>query len=91
MRDLANDAVEAFEVAAILPFVGLHPNTEHFEEHVTQAPDGAVRTNDALQTEAAGMSAAGVVRSGAAGGQAAAAGEGAAAAVSAHAYLDGRA
>ncbi len=90
VRDLADDAVEELEVAAVFPFVGLRPNTERFEEHVALDADGAVRTNGALQTDAAGVFAAGVVRSGATGRAAAAAGEGAAAAVAADAYLGGR-
>ena len=90
VRDLASDAVEELEVAAVFPFVGLRPNTERFEEHVELDAHGAVRTNGSLQTDAAGVFAAGVVRSGAAGRAAAAAGEGAAAAVAADAYLAGR-
>jgi thioredoxin reductase (NADPH) len=90
VRDLASDAVEELEVAAVFPFVGLRPNTERFEEHVELDAHGAVRTNGSLQTDAAGVFAAGVVRSGAAGRAAAAAGEGAAAAVAADGYLAGR-
>jgi thioredoxin reductase (NADPH) len=89
VRDLADDAVEELEVAAVFPFVGLRPNSERFEKHVELDADGAVRTDGALQTTAAGVFAAGVVRSGAAGRAAAAAGEGAAAALAADAYLDG--
>lgn len=89
VRDLADDAVEELEVAAVFPFVGLHPNSERFGEHVELDAEGAVRTDGALRTAAAGVFAAGVVRSGAAGRAAAAAGEGAAAAVAADAYLGG--
>jgi thioredoxin reductase (NADPH) len=91
VRDLADDAIEELEVAAVFPFVGLRPNSERFEKHVALNADGAVRTDATLQTTAPGVFAAGVVRSGAAGLAAAAAGEGAAAAVAADAYLDGAA
>ena len=89
VRDLGDGTIEEVEVGAVFPFVGLRPNTERFEEHVALDAGGAVRTNGTLQTNAAGVFAAGVVRSGAAGRAAAAAGEGAAAAVAADAYLGG--
>jgi thioredoxin reductase (NADPH) len=89
VRDLGDGTIDEVEVGAVFPFVGLRPNTERFEEHVALDAGGAVRTNGTLQTNAAGVFAAGVVRSGAAGRAAAAAGEGAAAAVAAEAYLRG--
>jgi thioredoxin reductase (NADPH) len=87
VRDGARGLVEELEVDAVFPFVGLRPNSERFSEHVALDADGAVRTDDALRTSAAGVFAAGVVRSGAAGRAAAAAGEGAAAAIAADLYL----
>lgn len=87
VRDGARGLVEELEVAAVFPFVGLRPNSERFAKHVQLDADGAVRTDDALRASAAGVFAAGVVRSGAAGRAAAAAGEGAAAAIAADMYL----
>ena len=89
VRDLASDAVDVLEVAAVFPFVGLRPNSGRFEGRVELDERGAVRTDAALQTSAPGVFAAGVVRSGAAGRAAAAAGEGAAAALAADAALTG--
>jgi thioredoxin reductase (NADPH) len=86
-RELARGTVEELEVAAVFPFVGLRPKSEPFAAQVACDAHGAVRTDDALRTAAAGVLAAGVVRSGAAGRAAAAAGEGAAAALRADAYL----
>jgi len=65
--------------------VGLRPSTERFA--VVVDTDGAVLTDRALRTSAAGVFAAGIVRSSATGRAAAASGDGAAAAVAAHAYL----
>jgi thioredoxin reductase (NADPH) len=87
VRELATDAVEELEAAAVFTFVGLRPNSERFAEQVALDPDGAVLTDGALRTTAAGVFAAGVVRSGAIGRAAAASGEGAAAATVAHAFL----
>jgi thioredoxin reductase (NADPH) len=87
VRELATDAVGEVEVAAVFPFVGLRPNSEPFAEHVALDAGDGIRTGDALAASAAGIFAAGVVRSGAAGRAAAAAGEGAAAAIAADAYL----
>jgi thioredoxin reductase (NADPH) len=87
VRELASGTVEELEVSAVFPFVGLRPQSEPFAAQVACDADGAVHTDDALRTTAAGVLAAGVVRSGAAGRAAAAAGEGAAAALRADAYL----
>ena len=73
-------------MGGVFPYVGLRPSTERFAAVVVDT-DGAVLTDRALRTSAAGVFAAGIVRSGAAGRAAAASGEGAAAAVAAHAYL----
>jgi thioredoxin reductase (NADPH) len=86
VRDLSTDAVEELQVGGVFPYVGLRPSTERFAAVVVDT-DGAVLTDPALRTSAAGVFAAGIVRSGAAGRAAAASGEGAAAAVAAHAYL----
>src|SRR4029453_16043316 len=48
VRDLAGDAAEELEVAAVFPFVGLRPNVERFREQVALDADGAVRTDEAL-------------------------------------------
>jgi thioredoxin reductase (NADPH) len=90
VRDVAGDAVDELEVAAVFPFVGLRPNVERFREQVALDADGAVRTDEALRTTAVGVFAAGVVRSGAPGRAAAVAGEGAAAAIAADAFLTER-
>jgi thioredoxin reductase (NADPH) len=87
VRALATDAVEELAADAVFPFVGLCPNSERFAEHLALDPDGAVLTDGALRTTAAGVFAAGVVRSGTVGRAAAASGEGAAAATAAHAFL----
>jgi thioredoxin reductase (NADPH) len=78
---------EEIEVAAVFPFVGLRPNSDRFADQVALDADGAVDTDDGLRTSAAGVFAAGIVRSGATARATSAAGEGAAAALSADAYL----
>ena len=85
VRELSTDAVEELEVGGVFPYVGLRPSTERFA--VVVDTDGAVLTDRALRTSAAGVFAAGIVRSSATGRAAAASGDGAAAAVAAHAYL----
>jgi thioredoxin reductase (NADPH) len=87
VRVRTGDAVDELAVDAVFPFVGLRPNSDRFATHVELDAEGAVCTDDALRTTAAGVFAAGVVRSGAAGRAAAAAGEGAAAAIAADVYL----
>jgi thioredoxin reductase (NADPH) len=88
VRDLASDATEELEVAAVFPFVGLQPNSEPLADLLVLDETGAIRTDAELRTERPGIFAAGIVRSGAAGRAAAAAGEGAAAAVGAHRFLN---
>lgn len=87
VRDLASDAVEELEAAAIFPFVGLVPNTEALGGAVPLDEGGRVLTDASLRTAQPGVFAAGTVRSGAAGRAAAAAGEGAAAALAADTFL----
>jgi thioredoxin reductase (NADPH) len=87
VRDLANGGVEEVDVAAVFPFVGLRPTAERFREQVALDAGGAIRTDGSFRTTAAGVFAAGIVRSGAAGRAATAAGEGAAAAIAADVYL----
>jgi thioredoxin reductase (NADPH) len=88
-RQAQGDATDELEAAAVFPFVGLTPNTDALEGTTQLDAGGHVLTDGALRTPAAGLFAAGIVRSGATARAAAAGGDGAAAALSAHRYLDG--
>jgi thioredoxin reductase (NADPH) len=87
VRDLETESVAELELAAVFLFVGLRPNSDRFGEYVALDAEGAVLTDGALRTTAAGVFAAGVVRSGAAGRASASSGDGATTAIAAHAYL----
>jgi thioredoxin reductase (NADPH) len=87
LRVRTREDVEELEVAAVFPFVGLQANGERFADHAGLDANGAILTGDGPATTAAGLFAAGIVRSGAAARAAAAAGDGAAAALAADAYL----
>lgn len=74
---------------AMFVFIGAVPHTDWLEKTCTLDPHGFIKTNDKLQTECAGLFAAGDVRSGSIKRIASGVGEGAMAVSHIHKYLEG--
>jgi thioredoxin reductase (NADPH) len=88
LRDVASGDALELELGGVFVYVGLAPNSEYLRDRLDLDDDGRVPTDAALQTELAGVFAAGILRRGSLGQAAISAGEGAAAAKAAHRYLD---
>jgi thioredoxin reductase (NADPH) len=88
LRDLASGETRELELGGLFIYVGLQPNSEYLGDLLDLDDEGRVPTDAALQTELAGVYAAGFVRSGSLAQAAISAGEGAAAAKAAHRYLE---
>jgi thioredoxin reductase (NADPH) len=89
VRDVASGETHELELGGVFVYVGLQPNSDFLRGRLDLDDDGRVPTDAALQTELAGVFAAGIVRCGSLGQAAISAGEGAAAAKAAHRHLDG--
>jgi thioredoxin reductase (NADPH) len=89
VRDVASGETQELELGGVFVYVGLQPNSDFLHGRLDLDDDGRVPTDATLQTELAGVFAAGIVRRGSLGQAAISAGEGAAAAKAAHRHLDG--
>jgi len=89
VRDVASGETHELELGGVFVYVGLQPNSDFLRGRLDLDDDGRVPTDAALQTELAGVFAAGIVRRGSLGQAAISAGEGAAAAKAAHRHLEG--
>jgi thioredoxin reductase (NADPH) len=88
VREVESGDVSELELGGVFIYVGLAPNSEYLLDQLDLGDDGRVPTDGALQTQLAGVFAAGIVRRGSLGQAAISAGEGAAAAKAAHRHLD---
>jgi thioredoxin reductase (NADPH) len=88
VREVESGDVSELELGGVFIYVGLAPNSEYLRDQLDLGDDGRVPTDGALQTQLAGVFAAGIVRRGSLGQAAISAGEGAAAAKAAHCHLD---
>jgi thioredoxin reductase (NADPH) len=89
IRDVASGDTQELELGGLFIYVGLQPNSEYLSDLLDLDDDGRIPADASLQTELAGIYAAGFVRSGSLAQAAISAGEGAAAAKAAHRYLGG--
>ena len=90
-RDVASGDTRDLELGGLFIYVGLAPNSDYLRDLVELDDDGRIPTDANMQTELAGVFAAGIVRRGSLGQAAISAGEGAAAAKAAHRHLGGEA
>lgn len=88
-RDVASGDTQEIELGGLFIYVGLAPNSEYLGGLIELDDDGRIPTDAVMQTELAGVFAAGIVRRGSLGQAAISAGEGAAAAKAAHRHLGG--
>jgi thioredoxin reductase (NADPH) len=88
-RDVASGDTHELELGGLFIYVGLEPNSDYLRDLVELDDDGRIPTDATMQTELAGVFAAGIVRRGSLGQAAISAGEGAAAAKAAHRHLGG--
>jgi thioredoxin reductase (NADPH) len=88
MRDTETGEQRELHPAAMFVFIGLSPNTELVKGLVRLDERGFVETDAGLQTDVAGVFAAGDCRAGSTKQAASAAGEGAAAAIAIRRYLE---
>lgn len=86
--NIGTGKTEKFETDGVFIFIGLKPNTEFLKGKIKLDPIGMVITDESLQTNVAGIFAAGDVRSGATMQIASATGEGAHAAMVIRKYLE---
>jgi thioredoxin reductase (NADPH) len=86
-RDIASGDTQDLDLGGLFIYVGLEPNTDYMRDLIALDDDGRIPTDAAMQTELAGVFAAGIVRRGSLGQAAISAGEGAAAAKAAHRHL----
>ena len=87
LRDLASGDDETLELGGLFVYVGLQPNSDFLGDLIALDDEGRIPADASLQTELAGVYAAGFVRSGSLAQAAISAGEGASAAKAAHLYL----
>ena len=87
IRDINADTTMELEAAAVFVYIGLQPNTEFLQGRLPLDKSGRILTDSQLRTQAKGILAAGIVRTGAAGQAVGSAGDGAAAAKAADRYL----
>ena len=90
-HDVASGDTRDLELGGLFIYVGLEPNSDYLRDLVELDDDGRIPTDANMQTELAGVFAAGIVRRGSLGQAAISAGEGAAAAKAAHRHLGGEA
>jgi thioredoxin reductase (NADPH) len=88
-RDVASGDTQDLELGGLFIYVGVEPNSGYLGDLIELDEDGRIPTDAAMQTELAGVFAAGIVRRGSLGQAAISAGEGAAAAKAAHRHLGG--
>jgi thioredoxin reductase (NADPH) len=88
-RDVASGDTQHVELGGLFIYVGLEPNSDCVRDLISLDDDGRIPTDATMQTELAGVFAAGIVRRGSLGQAAISAGEGAAAAKAAHRHLGG--
>jgi thioredoxin reductase (NADPH) len=86
-RDLGSGDTQDVEIGGLFIYVGLEPNSDCVRDLIALDDDGRIPTDATMQTELAGVFAAGIVRRGSLGQAAISAGEGAAAAKAAHRHL----
>ncbi len=86
-RDTASGATADLEVAGVFVYIGLQPSTEFLQGWMNLDSSGRIATDGWMRTEAAGICAAGTVRSGSPGRAVASAGDGATAAIAIDRYL----
>jgi thioredoxin reductase (NADPH) len=86
-RDVASGDTQDLDLGGLFIYVGLEPNSDCVRDLIELDDDGRIPTDAAMQTELAGVFAAGIVRRGSLGQAAISAGEGAAAAKAAHRHL----
>jgi thioredoxin reductase (NADPH) len=86
-RDVASGDTQDVEIGGLFIYVGLEPNSDCVRDLIALDDDGRIPTDATMQTELAGVFAAGIVRRGSLGQAAISAGEGAAAAKAAHRHL----
>jgi thioredoxin reductase (NADPH) len=91
VRDVGSGKSSTVPVAAVFAHIGRVPNTAFLDGVVALDKHGCIPTDIWMQTELAGLFAAGDVRASAAGQAITAAGDGATAAIAAHRYLAARA
>jgi thioredoxin reductase (NADPH) len=78
---------EDIAASGVFVYIGLQPEAQFLNGHLTLDDTGAVPTDGAMRTKLKGICAAGTVRAGAAGRAAASAGDGSVAAVTVDRYL----
>lgn len=89
VRHVPTGKITLLEVAGVFVAVGFRPNTGYLKGLLTLDATGAVVANERMETDVAGIFAAGDIRSNSIRQAIAAAGDGAVAAVSAQKYLEG--
>ena len=89
LKNVKTQAQSILEVAAIFVSIGLHPYTEYLKDIVSLDNEGYIITNEKLETDAAGIFAAGDIRASSARQVVVAAGDGATAAIYAERYVAG--
>ena len=89
VKNVKTEAQSVLEVAAIFVSIGLHPYTEYLKGMVSLDEEGYILTNQKLETDIAGIFAAGDIRASSARQVVVAAGDGAAAAIYAERYVAG--
>jgi len=87
LRNVKTGERSNLEVSAVFIYVGLHPSTEFVKGLISLDPDGHIPTNEGMETEIAGIFAAGDVRQNSARQVITAAGDGATAALSVERFL----
>ena len=88
VKDLKTGEVEELRPGGVFIFIGLNPNTEFLEGVVDRDQWGFIKTSDTMETNVAGVFAAGDARAGSTKQLAAATGEGTTAALMVRQYLE---
>jgi len=89
VKNVKTEAQSILEVAAIFVSIGLHPYTEYLKGIVSLDEEGYILSNQKLETNIAGIFAAGDIRASSARQVVVAAGDGATAAIYAERYVAG--
>ncbi|MFC1998061.1 thioredoxin-disulfide reductase [Chloroflexota bacterium] len=89
LKNVKTQAQSILEVAAVFVSIGLHPYTEYLQGILSLDDEGYIITNGKLETEVAGIFAAGDIRKNSARQVVVAAGDGATAAIYAERYVAG--
>jgi len=88
LRDVVTNEESTLDVGAIFIFIGHHPNTDYLRGYLKMDGGGHLFVNDWMETEIAGLFAAGDIRVNSARQVVAAAGDGATAAIRADHYIE---